>query len=70
MKVGSKGTRVGTVQNFLNLYFKTSKKIDNDFGATMKADVIKFQKAVGLTADGQTGPTTYLKMIDWLKKQG
>ncbi|MEK7569450.1 MAG: peptidoglycan-binding domain-containing protein [Patescibacteria group bacterium] len=68
MKVGSKGTRVGTVQNFLNIYFKTSKKIDNDYGKGMKTDVANFQKAVGLTADGETGPATYEKMIDWLKK--
>ena len=70
MKVGSKGTRVGTVQNFLNLYNKTSKRVDNDYGKTTKTDVIAFQKAVGLTQDGETGPTTYKKMIEWLKKQG
>ncbi|MBY0376898.1 peptidoglycan-binding protein [Patescibacteria group bacterium] len=67
MKLGSKGTRVGTVQTFLNIYLKTSAKIDNDFGATMKKNVITFQKDQGLTADGQTGPTTYAKMIAWLK---
>ncbi len=70
MKEKSRGTRVGTLQSFLNLYNGTSKKVDNDYGKTTKADVIAFQKAVGLTADGQTGPTTYQKMIDWLKKQG
>ena len=70
MKVGSKGTRVGTVQNFLNLYNKTSKRVDNDYGNGTKTDVIGFQKKEGLTADGETGPTTYKKMIEWLKKQG
>ncbi len=69
MKVGSKGTRVGTVQNFLNIYFKTNKRIDNDYGKGMKTDIINFQKAVGLAADGEAGPVTYQKMIDWLKKQ-
>jgi murein L,D-transpeptidase YcbB/YkuD len=69
MKVGSRGTRVGTVQNFLNVYNKTSKPIDNDYGPGMKTDVANFQKAVGLTADGEAGPATYQKMIDWLKKQ-
>ncbi|MBP6883925.1 MAG: peptidoglycan-binding protein [Candidatus Pacebacteria bacterium] len=68
MKVGSQGTRVGTVQNFLNLYNKTSTRIDNDYGATMKKNVAAFQKAQGITADGEAGPTTYLKMIAWLKK--
>ena len=70
MKEKSRGTRVGTLQTFLNIYNNTTKKVDNDFGKTTKTDVINFQKAVGLTADGQTGPTTYQKMIDWLKKQG
>ncbi|MFZ2149959.1 MAG: peptidoglycan-binding protein [Minisyncoccia bacterium] len=69
MKVGSKGTRVGSVQKFLNLYNKTSNKIDNDYGASMKTAVTNFQKAVGITADGETGPATYQKMIEWLKKQ-
>lgn len=69
MKEGSRGTRVGTVQEFLNLYNKTSGGIDNDYGAGTKTKVAAFQKAVGLTADGQAGPATYQKMIDWLKKQ-
>lgn len=70
MKEKSRGTRVGTIQNFLNLYNGTTKKVDNDYGKTTKTDIIDFQKDTGLTADGQTGPTTYQKMIDWLKKQG
>lgn len=69
MKVGSQGTRVGTVQTFLNIYNKTSKKVDNDFGAGTKADLIIFQKAEKITADGEAGPATFQKMIDWLKKQ-
>lgn len=70
MKVGSKGTRVGTVQKFLNLYNKTSNKVDNDYGPAMKTAVTTYQKAAGITADGETGPATYKKMIEWLKKQG
>lgn len=70
MKLKSKGTRVGTVQNFLNLYNKTSNKIDNDYGASVVKAVSVFQKAEGLTADGQAGAGTFQKMIDWLKKQG
>ncbi len=66
MKEGSRGTRVGTVQQFLNVYNKTSGGIDNDYGAGTKTKVAAFQKAVGLTADGQAGPNTYKKMIDWL----
>ena len=70
MKVGSKGTRVGTVQKFLNLYNNTSNKLDNDYGPSMKTAVTAFQKAQGITPDGETGPATYKKMIEWLKKQG
>lgn len=70
MKVGSKGTRVGTVQKFLNLYNSTKKTVDNDYGTGLKVDVTNFQKAEGITADGETGPATYKKMIEWLKKQG
>jgi len=70
MKLKSVGTRVGTVQKFLNLYNDTSLRIDNDYGETMKKAIIAFQKANGLTADGEAGPTTFKKMIDWLKKQG
>ena len=70
MREKSQGTRVGTLQNFLNLYNGTSKKIDNDFGAGTKEDLIKFQKGEGITADGEAGPGTYRKMIEWLKAQG
>lgn len=69
MKLKSRGTRVGTIQNFLNIYFNTSKKVDNDYGKTTKADVANFQKAVGLPVTGETNPAVYQKMIDWLKNQ-
>lgn len=69
MKEGSRGTRVGTVQQFLNVYNNTSGGIDNDYGPGTKTKVAAFQKAQGLTADGQAGPATYQKMIDWLNKQ-
>lgn len=69
MKEKSAGIRVGTLQTFLNIYNDTSKKVDNDYGPGTKIDVMAFQKAEGLTADGETGPNTYQKMIDWLKKQ-
>lgn len=69
MKEKSRGTRVGTVQTFLNIYNGTSKRVDNDYGKTTKADVAAFQKAVGLTADGEAGAATFQKMIDWLKEQ-
>lgn len=69
MKEKSRGTRVGTVQRFLNLYNDTAKRVDNDYGKGTVADVTAFQRAEGLKADGETGPTTYSKMIEWLKEQ-
>lgn len=66
----SVGPSVGTVQKFLNVYNKTSKKIDNDYGESTKSAVMAFQKAEGLTADGGAGKATFTKMIAWLKKQG
>ncbi len=70
MKLNSAGTRVGTVQKFLNLYNNTTNKVDNGYGAATEKAVAAFQKDQGLTADGQAGRGTFSKMIDWLKKQG
>ncbi len=70
MKLKSSGTRVGIVQNFLNVYNNTSNKIDNDYGVSTQKAVAAFQKAQGLGADGQAGPSTFKQMISWLKKQG
>ena len=68
MRDGSKGTRVGTVQKFLNIYFGTTKTVDNQYGPGTITDVKKFQSAEELGADGQAGPNTYKKMIEVLKK--
>ncbi|OGI59508.1 hypothetical protein A2814_03170 [Candidatus Nomurabacteria bacterium RIFCSPHIGHO2_01_FULL_38_19] len=70
LKLKSSGTRVGTAQKFLNIYNKTSNRVDNDYGASTQTAITAFQKAEGLTADGEAGPGTFKKMIDWLKKQG
>jgi murein L,D-transpeptidase YcbB/YkuD len=63
----SQGPAVGTVQKFLNIYNNTSAKVDNDYGTSTGTAIKAFQKAQGLTVDGETGPNTYLKMISWLK---
>lgn len=68
MKVGSRGTRVGTVQKFLNVFLDSNSTVDNDFGNGTKDKVMQFQKAAGIGADGQPGPATYQAMIDWLNK--
>ncbi len=68
LKMGSKGIAVGYVQQFMNLYFKKSLKVDNDFGKTLETNVKTFQKAFGVTQTGQIGPATLGKMVDWLNK--
>ncbi len=69
LKEKSIGAKVGTVQKFLNIYNSTSLKIDNSYGAGTSKEVEDFQRDMGLTADGDAGPTTFTKMIEWLKKQ-
>ena len=71
LKLKSRGANVGTVQRFLNIYNNTSARpvrVDNDYGAGTVKLVTTFQKAEGLTANGEAGPETFNKMIDWLKK--
>ncbi|MFT7557428.1 MAG: murein L,D-transpeptidase YcbB/YkuD [Planctomycetota bacterium] len=70
MKVGSRGTRVGVVQQFLNIFLETDARIDNDFGPGTSANIKKFQSSAGVTADGQPGPQTYQAMLGWLGEQG
>lgn len=67
LKNGSKGPSVGYIQEFLNLYFNKTLKVDNDFGPTVEANVKAFQKANGVTQTGQIGPLTLGQMVDWLK---
>ncbi len=67
LKNKSQGPAVGSVQKFLNLYNKTSSKVDNDYGATTSTAVRVFQKDQGLSVDGEIGPGTLKKMISWLK---
>lgn len=69
LKIKSQGPAVGTVQKFLNIYNNTSNKVDNDYGVSTSTAVKNFQKAQGLTVDGETGPNTYKKMISWLKSK-
>lgn len=69
LKLKSQSLAVGTLQKFLNIYNNTSNKIDNDYGASTVTLIKNFQKAQGLTADGASGPTTYNKMINWLKSK-
>ena len=69
LKLKSQSPAVGTLQKFLNIYNNTSNKVDNDYGASTVTAIKNFQKAQGLTADGASGPSTYNKMISWLKSK-
>lgn len=70
LKLKSRGANVGTVQKFLNIYNKTSSRVDNDYGAGTVKLVSAFQKAEGLSANGEAGIDTMSGMIDWLEDQG
>ncbi len=69
LKLKSRGSRVGTVQKFLNIYNDTTGSVDNDYGVTTVKLVTAFQKDAGLSASGEAGVDTFTKMIEWLKKQ-
>lgn len=69
LKNKSQGPAVGFVQKFLNIYNKTSLRIDNDYGTSTGTAIRAFQKDQGLSVDGEVGPGTLKKMISWLKSQ-
>ncbi|OGI64066.1 hypothetical protein A3H53_04115 [Candidatus Nomurabacteria bacterium RIFCSPLOWO2_02_FULL_40_10] len=69
LKQKSSGPKVGTVQKFLNIYNDTTKKVDNSYGIGTAKVVSDFQKDVGLNPNGESGSSTFVKMIEWLKKQ-
>ncbi len=70
LKQKSRGSRVGTVQKFLNIYNNTSNRVDNDYGANTVKAVIVFQKDSELNANGEADAETFNKIIGWLKGQG
>jgi hypothetical protein len=65
LKKGSKGESVKWVQYELNQW-KSSLSVDGEFGTNTETQVKAYQKAYGLTVDGQVGPKT----IAMLKKDG
>jgi hypothetical protein len=68
LKKGVKGEPVAAVQEFMNQYFKTSAKVDSDFGKNLEANVKKFQTANKISSTGQIATKTLQAMIDWLIK--
>lgn len=68
MKSGSNGTRVGSVQKFLDLYFSDKDVVaDNDFGPGTTRLVKEFQTKELNGGDGRVGPNTLKEMIKWLE---
>ena len=65
---GASGDRVGTVQEFLAVYFSDrTVSIDKDFGPTTKGLVKEFQQKELNGGDGRVGPNTLKAMIEYLK---
>jgi peptidoglycan hydrolase-like protein with peptidoglycan-binding domain len=66
VKEGAKGERVRTIQYLLNQRgYKVT--IDGTFGTTTEAAVVKFQKTIGVSADGIVGSTTWPKLVVTVK---
>lgn len=68
LKVGSRGDTVKALQEFLNLYFKTSTRVDGDFGRGTETTYKRFQAAEKLPQTGQVGSQGFTRMIEWLEK--
>ena len=58
LKQGSRGSDVGTIQEFMNQYYKRNDKVDNDFGPGLTALVKKFQASQKLPSTGQVAART------------
>lgn len=69
LRIGSTGSNVLLMQNYLNTIAKTYPSIptlvaDGSFGPATQAAVIAFQRQFGLTADGVIGQITWYKIVD------
>ena len=65
---GSSGSRVGIVQEFLDVYFSDRDiTVDNDYGPTTTRLVREFQTTELTGGDGRVGPNTLRAMIQWLE---
>lgn len=60
--MGSKGTRVKTLQRRLKELGFNPGAIDGDFGPAVQAALIAFQKSKKLLADGIAGPRTFFAL--------
>lgn len=63
LKPTNRGAEVKILQQrLISLGYLRNSKADGSFGAATKAALIKFQKKVGLSADGVAGPRTLIKL--------
>ena len=72
LKKGAKGPDVSELQTWLTKFGYLNDQIDGDFGSKTKKAVEAFQKASGLTADGEYGKQSHATMqvlIDKAKEQ-
>lgn len=67
LKQGDKGADVATIQKFFNQYYKTTTKVDSDFGASLVTTVKKFQASQKFPTTGQIGPKTIAAMVSLAK---
>ena len=64
LKLGSKGTKVGQLQKFLNWYHPAwNLKVDNDFGSKTESALKAFQKIEGTGGSGVYGQKSYTKAL-------
>lgn len=68
LKKGTKGSDVSELQTWLTKFDYLNDKIDGDFGSKTKKAVEAFQKANGLTADGEYGQQTHNAMLVLIEK--
>lgn len=62
LKLGSKGTGVSTVQQYLQSLGLYNGKIDGSYGPQTQGAVTRYQQAQGLIPDGVVGPLTENKI--------
>jgi peptidoglycan hydrolase-like protein with peptidoglycan-binding domain len=63
VQIGARGERVISIQSFLNQRIGAGLLVDGIFGPLTQAAVIRFQRLVGLPADGQVGQMTWPRLI-------
>lgn len=64
LKKGAVGSDVSELQTWLTKFGFLNDQIDGDFGSKTKAAVESFQKACGLTVDGEYGPQSHKAMLE------